>query len=452
MLSGSGYGTSYGAPTVGLSFYSEESFTATAKGTSIRFETTPLTSITRAERMRITPSGNVGIGTTAPFNKLEVAGGGLILRGSNESITNSISFTNPGENVGMLQASYDTTTNNAVIRSVFWSSVFQPLFFQGKEFRWSTGAGTITEKMVLDVNGNVGIGTTAPTAALHLKAGTATLNTAPLKLTAGINLTTPEAGAIEFDGTSLFYTNSVGTRQTLGVAGAGITALSGDVTASGTGSVSATVALVGGVTAANVATGANLANAATTASTANAIVKRDGSGNFTAGTITANVTGNISGTAANVTGIVALGNGGTGTNITTATAGALSYFSSTTAMGVVAAGTAGQMLTSAGVAAPAWTTATYPATVGANNLLFGSATNVVGQISTGNSSILTTGAAGVPAWSTVANTKTLLAYGTAANYNTGVLAGTIPLIMTAGLPNTQICTNGATGLDEFVVC
>lgn len=58
--------------------------------------------------------------------------------------------------------------------------------------------------------------------------------------------------------------------------------------------------------------------------TANAIVKRDGSGNFSAGTITAsltgnvtgnltgNVTGNTSGTAANVTGIVALGNGGTG--------------------------------------------------------------------------------------------------------------------------------------------
>jgi hypothetical protein len=36
--------------------------------------------------------------------------------------------------------------------------------------------------------------------AAPLKAGTATAGTAPLKFTAGTNLTTPEAGAAEFDG------------------------------------------------------------------------------------------------------------------------------------------------------------------------------------------------------------------------------------------------------------
>ena len=46
--------------------------------------------------------------------------------------------------------------------------------------------------------GNVGIGTTSPTAVLHLKAGTATASTAPLKFTSGTLLTTPEAGAVEF--------------------------------------------------------------------------------------------------------------------------------------------------------------------------------------------------------------------------------------------------------------
>ena len=46
----------------------------------------------------------------------------------------------------------------------------------------------------------------------------------------------------------------------------------------------------------------NTATTATAANTANAIVARDGSGNFTAGTITANLTGNASGTAATVTG------------------------------------------------------------------------------------------------------------------------------------------------------
>ena len=48
--------------------------------------------------------------------------------------------------------------------------------------------------------GKVGIGTTSPTAYLHIKAGTASANTAPLKFTAGTNLTTPESGAMEWDG------------------------------------------------------------------------------------------------------------------------------------------------------------------------------------------------------------------------------------------------------------
>ena len=48
-----------------------------------------------------------------------------------------------------------------------------------------------------DVNGYLGIGV-APTAYLHLKAGTATASTAPLKFTSGTLNTTAEAGAVEF--------------------------------------------------------------------------------------------------------------------------------------------------------------------------------------------------------------------------------------------------------------
>jgi hypothetical protein len=62
----------------------------------------------------------------------------------------------------------------------------------------------------------IGIGTASltPTAWLHVQAGTASANTAPLKFTAGTNLTTPEAGAVEFDGTNYFVTSST-TRYTL---------------------------------------------------------------------------------------------------------------------------------------------------------------------------------------------------------------------------------------------
>jgi hypothetical protein len=75
-------------------------------------------------------------------------------------------------------------------------------------------ATTVTKRFTISQAGLVGIGQGTPTAVLHLKAGTATANTSPLKFTSGTNLTTPEAGAVEFDGTNYFATAST-TRYTL---------------------------------------------------------------------------------------------------------------------------------------------------------------------------------------------------------------------------------------------
>jgi hypothetical protein len=67
--------------------------------------------------------------------------------------------------------------------------------------------------LTIDLTGNLGIGTTAPTAKLQLPGGTAAINSAPLKFTAGTSLTAPEAGAVEYNGTDLFYTGTNGIRQ-----------------------------------------------------------------------------------------------------------------------------------------------------------------------------------------------------------------------------------------------
>ncbi len=56
------------------------------------------------------------------------------------------------------------------------------------------------------IMGTLGIGVNPPTARFHIAAGTATANTAPLKLTSGTSLTTPEAGAVEYDGNKLYKT------------------------------------------------------------------------------------------------------------------------------------------------------------------------------------------------------------------------------------------------------
>lgn len=57
-------------------------------------------------------------------------------------------------------------------------------------------------------------GVVAPSAWVHIGAGAAAAESAPLKLTPGTNLTTPESGAFEFDGTNLFFTVG-GTRKTV---------------------------------------------------------------------------------------------------------------------------------------------------------------------------------------------------------------------------------------------
>ena len=70
----------------------------------------------------------------------------------------------------------------------------------------NTGTGTTVS------TGKIGIFTVAPTARLHLPAGTATANTAPLKLTTGTLNTTAEEGAIEYNNT-FHVTNSDATRR-----------------------------------------------------------------------------------------------------------------------------------------------------------------------------------------------------------------------------------------------
>lgn len=77
-----------------------------------------------------------------------------------------------------------------------------------------SASGATNNYGLIVANGNVGIGQTSPTARLHIAAGTASAGTSPLKFTSGTNLTTPEAGAMEYDGTSLYFSPST-TRRTV---------------------------------------------------------------------------------------------------------------------------------------------------------------------------------------------------------------------------------------------
>lgn len=101
-----------------------------------------------------------------------------------------------------------------------------PYINVGANYLVKDNGSTYVASSIYD-NGKVGIGTTTPTAKLHLPAGTASASTAPLKLTSGTLLTTPEAGAIEYDGTHLYWTNSTGRNQLDNQASAGAGAVDG---------------------------------------------------------------------------------------------------------------------------------------------------------------------------------------------------------------------------------
>lgn len=90
------------------------------------------------------------------------------------------------------------------------------------------------------LGGNVGIQQSNPTAYLHIAAGTSAANTSPLKLTAGTNLTSPESGAIEFDGTTTFITNSTPARRAIALMNSSFLTNHGVVLGAGTSTLSVT--------------------------------------------------------------------------------------------------------------------------------------------------------------------------------------------------------------------
>ncbi len=127
------------------------------------FFTTPSGSTTLSERMRIDATGNVGINTAAPNVKLEVVDSStntnffgafsqipIIVRNSNNTLNtySSLGFYGNSQSLGLagIAAQVKDTTN-----------FYADLVFGTR------GSGGFLERMRIDQNGNVGIGTSIPT-------------------------------------------------------------------------------------------------------------------------------------------------------------------------------------------------------------------------------------------------------------------------------------------------
>ena len=82
----------------------------------------------------------------------------------------------------------------------------------GKTIAYVKNSGSLT--MTPDTQGNlkVGINQTNPTAWMHLPSGGTGVGFGALKFASGVLLATPQAGAIEFDGTNLWFTDATPSR------------------------------------------------------------------------------------------------------------------------------------------------------------------------------------------------------------------------------------------------
>jgi len=134
-----GYANSSATVTAGNIYtYSSGNITFLAGGTS--------------ERMRITSSGNVGIGTTSPANKLTVTANDVFNQDSSGQIViRGASNTNKALLLG-----FDTTSNYGYLQAIEQGTSTRPLNLQ--PFGGNVGIGTISPTAKLNVSGDIHIG------------------------------------------------------------------------------------------------------------------------------------------------------------------------------------------------------------------------------------------------------------------------------------------------------
>ena len=182
-------GVGFSATRAAMIMNASENWSTSAHGAEIAFGTTANGTTSRAERMRITQNGNVGIGTQTPLSQLEVVGPStttitatahssvaqFIGQRADGSLSSPTAVTNRSE-LGWFGARGYTGTRFSATRAAMimnasenWSNSAN-----GAEIAFGTTANGTTsraERMRITQNGNVGIGTQTPKNPLEMASG-----------------------------------------------------------------------------------------------------------------------------------------------------------------------------------------------------------------------------------------------------------------------------------------
>lgn len=133
---------------------------------------------TPAERMRITASGLIGMGTNAPALPLEIRGNAAVFNSDARAMIGNYDLTAMAQGVGGgIQFGGKADTNGAVAGFASISGIKENAtngdFSSALVFTTRAHPATQSEKLRITSTGRIGIGTNAPTANLEVSSGTA---------------------------------------------------------------------------------------------------------------------------------------------------------------------------------------------------------------------------------------------------------------------------------------
>ncbi len=177
-----------------------------AIGPNLNLSSSPFLTVTSG-------TGNVGIGIAAPQEQLHLS---RVLKFTNTvGVSNFRAptadsfriFNHDDQSTGN---AYGTGDNNAIIFENVDSNNPAP---DDSMYFVNHGSSGPVHALTIKGTGNIGIGLINPTAKLHLTSGSTSV--APVRMTAGNLLSSPQAGAIEYDGTSFYVTDGANSRKAI---------------------------------------------------------------------------------------------------------------------------------------------------------------------------------------------------------------------------------------------